>query len=155
GIPHDADGPVFREPWQAEPFAMTLALHERGVFSWGEWAAALAAEIKRAQAAGDPDTRDLLFALAQCAGKAGGGQRRDHAGRLASLSRRLGPRLRPHPARPADRVAARRFRLTSSPRRRGPIRRVLSIGCGVWVPGLASLARDDRTQNNPMRSLTA
>ena len=31
----------------------------------------------------------------------------------------------------------------SSPRRRGPIRRALSIGCGIWVPGLASLARDD------------
>ena len=61
GIPHDADGPVFREPWQAEAFAMTLALHERGVFSWGEWAAALAAEIKRAQAAGDPDTGETYY----------------------------------------------------------------------------------------------
>ncbi len=61
GIPHDADGPVFREPWQAEAFAMTLALHERGVFSWGEWAAALAVEIKRAQAAGDPDTGETYY----------------------------------------------------------------------------------------------
>ncbi len=33
--------------------------------------------------------------------------------------------------------------LLSSPRRRGPILRSLSIGYGVWVPGLASLARDD------------
>jgi len=55
-IPRDADGPVFREPWEAQAFAMTLALHERGVFTWPEWAAALAVEIKRAQAAGDPDT---------------------------------------------------------------------------------------------------
>ena len=34
GIPQDAAGPVFREPWEAQAFAMTLALHERGLFSW-------------------------------------------------------------------------------------------------------------------------
>jgi nitrile hydratase accessory protein len=62
GIPRDAEGPVFREPWEAQAFAMTLALHERGVFSWSEWAAALAAEIKRAQAAGDPDTGETYYA---------------------------------------------------------------------------------------------
>jgi nitrile hydratase accessory protein len=55
-IPRDADGPVFREPWEAQAFAMALALHGRGVFTWPEWAEALGAEIKRAQAAGDPDT---------------------------------------------------------------------------------------------------
>lgn len=56
GLPRDAEGPVFREPWEAQAFAMTLALQGRGVFTWAEWAAALGAEIKRAQAAGDPDT---------------------------------------------------------------------------------------------------
>jgi nitrile hydratase accessory protein len=61
GIPHDADGPVFREPWEAQAFAMTLVLHGRGLFTWPEWAAALAAEIKRAQAAGDPDTGDTYY----------------------------------------------------------------------------------------------
>ncbi len=61
GIPRDADGPVFREPWEAQAFAMALALHERGVFTWPEWAAALAAEIKRAQAAGDPDTGETYY----------------------------------------------------------------------------------------------
>ena len=60
-IPRDADGPVFREPWEAQAFAMTLALHERGLFSWKEWADALAAEIKRAQAAGDPDTGETYY----------------------------------------------------------------------------------------------
>ena len=30
GIPRDGDGPVFREPWEAQAFAMALALHERG-----------------------------------------------------------------------------------------------------------------------------
>jgi nitrile hydratase accessory protein len=61
GIPHDDDGPVFREPWEAQAFAMTLALHERGVFTWPEWAAALAQEIKRAQKAGDPDTGETYY----------------------------------------------------------------------------------------------
>lgn len=60
-IPRDADGPVFREPWEAQAFAMTLALHERGLFTWTEWAAALAAEIKRAQSAGDPDTGETYY----------------------------------------------------------------------------------------------
>ena len=60
-IPRDAEGPLFREPWEAQAFAMALALHERGVFTWGEWASALAAEIKRAQAAGDPDTGETYY----------------------------------------------------------------------------------------------
>jgi nitrile hydratase accessory protein len=55
-IPRDEAGPVFRAPWEAHAFAMALTLHERGVFTWTEWAATLADEIKRAQAAGDPDT---------------------------------------------------------------------------------------------------
>ncbi|MET0841203.1 MAG: nitrile hydratase accessory protein [Methyloceanibacter sp.] len=60
-IPRDEDGPVFREPWEAHAFAMALALHARGVFSWNEWAAALADQIKRAQAEGDPDTGETYY----------------------------------------------------------------------------------------------
>lgn len=45
-IPRDEDGPVFREPWEARAFAMAVSLHARGVFTWTEWAAALAREIK-------------------------------------------------------------------------------------------------------------
>ena len=60
-IPCDAEGPVFREPWEAQAFAMALMLHERGVFTWNEWAETLGAEIKRAQAAGDPDTGDTYY----------------------------------------------------------------------------------------------
>jgi nitrile hydratase accessory protein len=56
GIPREDHGPVFRAPWEAQAFAMALALNARGVFTWSEWAATLGAEIKRAQAAGDPDT---------------------------------------------------------------------------------------------------
>lgn len=61
GIPLDEEGPVFREPWEAHAFAMALTLHDRGVFTWPEWAAALAAEIKRAQANGDPDTGETYY----------------------------------------------------------------------------------------------
>jgi nitrile hydratase accessory protein len=61
GIPRDADGPVFREPWEAQAFAMALALHGRGLFSWSEWAASLADEIRRAQTAGDPDTGGTYY----------------------------------------------------------------------------------------------
>ena len=60
-IPCDAEGPVFREPWEAQAFAMALALHKRGLFTWPEWAATLGDEIKRAQAAGDPDTGNTYY----------------------------------------------------------------------------------------------
>jgi nitrile hydratase accessory protein len=61
GIPCDAEGPVFREPWEAQAFAMALALHARGLFTWNEWAASLADEIKRAQAGGDADTGETYY----------------------------------------------------------------------------------------------
>jgi len=60
-IPVDADGPVFREPWEAHAFAMALTLHARGLFTWTEWAAALADEIRRAQNAGDADTGETYY----------------------------------------------------------------------------------------------
>ena len=60
-IPRDSEGPVFREPWEAQAFAMALALQERGLFTWAEWAETLGAEIKRAQAAGDPDTGETYY----------------------------------------------------------------------------------------------
>jgi len=60
-IPQDNDGPVFREPWEAQAFAMTLTLYQRGLFTWDEWATALGSEIKRAQAAGDPDSGETYY----------------------------------------------------------------------------------------------
>ncbi len=54
-IPRGEDGgPVFREPWEAQAFALALAVHERGLFTWSEWAQALSQEIQRAEAEGDP-----------------------------------------------------------------------------------------------------
>jgi nitrile hydratase accessory protein len=61
GQPVDGDEPVFREPWEAQAFAMTVALHERGLFTWPEWADALARQIAAAQAAGDADLGDTYY----------------------------------------------------------------------------------------------
>jgi nitrile hydratase accessory protein len=61
-MPRDDHGsPVFREPWQAQAFAMAVRLHEAGHFTWPEWAEALAQQIQRAQAAGDPDLGDTYY----------------------------------------------------------------------------------------------
>jgi nitrile hydratase accessory protein len=60
-IPRDEDGPVFREPWEAEAFALAVSLNERGLFSWKEWAKILGEEIKKAQGAGDPDTGETYY----------------------------------------------------------------------------------------------
>ncbi|MGH7275492.1 MAG: nitrile hydratase accessory protein [Candidatus Rokuibacteriota bacterium] len=54
-IPKDDDGPVFGAPWEAQAFGMAVALHERGCFTWKEWAARLADEIAAAQARGEAD----------------------------------------------------------------------------------------------------
>ena len=62
GLPRDGEGtPVFREPWEAQAFAMAVRLHEAGHFTWPEWAAALSEQIRRAQAAGDPDLGDTYY----------------------------------------------------------------------------------------------
>jgi nitrile hydratase accessory protein len=55
------DEPIFSEPWQAQAFAMTLALHRQGLFTWPEWAEALAAAIAAAQAGGDADLGDTYY----------------------------------------------------------------------------------------------
>ena len=60
-IPRDEKGPVFREPWEAHAFAIALALYDKGLFGWTEWAAMLGEEIKKAQAAGDPDTGETYY----------------------------------------------------------------------------------------------
>jgi len=54
-LPRDDAGPVFRAPWEAQAFAMTVSLHGRGAFTWRDWADALAAELAAASARGEPD----------------------------------------------------------------------------------------------------
>jgi nitrile hydratase accessory protein len=60
-VPRDEYGPVFHAPWEAEAFALAVSLKERGLFTWTEWAATLGDEIKKAQAAGDPDTGETYY----------------------------------------------------------------------------------------------
>ncbi len=55
GLPRDAAGPVFAEPWQAQAFALALRLHAAGCFTWPEWAETLGAVLREATAAGQPD----------------------------------------------------------------------------------------------------
>jgi len=59
--PHDNDGPVFNEPWEAQAFGLVIALHQQGVFSWPEWAATLSSEIRAAQDSGDPDLGNTYY----------------------------------------------------------------------------------------------
>jgi nitrile hydratase accessory protein len=54
-LPQDEGGPVFAEPWQAQAFALAVKLCEQGHFTWKEWSAALADELKAAADRGDPD----------------------------------------------------------------------------------------------------
>src|SRR5436189_2422720 len=52
-LPRDDEGPVFRAPWEAQAFGMTLALYERGLFTWKEWADRLSREIATARDSDD------------------------------------------------------------------------------------------------------
>ena len=60
-LPRDGGEAVFAAPWQAQAFAMAVSLHQAGHFTWPEWAATLAAEIKAAQVGGDPDLGDSYY----------------------------------------------------------------------------------------------
>lgn len=57
-LPTGAGGPVFRHAWEVQAFAITVALHERRLFTWPEWSAALGREITKARQDGDPDMGD-------------------------------------------------------------------------------------------------
>lgn len=61
GLPRDGEGPVFGAPWQAQAFAMTLALYQRGLFTWPEWAQALAMQIAQAPAQPDEEAGSAYF----------------------------------------------------------------------------------------------
>ena len=54
-LPRDEGGPIFAEPWQAQAFALAVQLSAQGYFTWKEWSAALAEELKAAAQRGEPD----------------------------------------------------------------------------------------------------
>jgi nitrile hydratase accessory protein len=69
-IPRDLEGPVFREPWEAQAFALVVQLHQVGLFTWKEWADTLSGGIRAAGDRGEADTgadyyRHWLAALEQ------------------------------------------------------------------------------------------
>ena len=106
----DENGPVFREPWEAQAFALTVSLYRRGLFTWPEWAATLAEEIKRAQAGrrprpGDTYYRHWLAALERIVAEKGLSEEADLARYRAAWDHAAGA----HAARRADRPAAGRF----------------------------------------------
>jgi nitrile hydratase accessory protein len=60
-LPRDIEGPVFRAPWEAQAFALALVLHERGAFTWKEWAHVLAEVIAEVRQRGEPDTGEDYY----------------------------------------------------------------------------------------------
>jgi nitrile hydratase accessory protein len=54
-LPGDEGEPVFAEPWQATAFALAVRLSAQGHFTWKEWAAVLAEELKIDAERGEPD----------------------------------------------------------------------------------------------------
>jgi nitrile hydratase accessory protein len=52
-IARDAGAPVFHEPWEAQAFAMVVALHEAKLFAWSEWTTALSRHIQAARSESD------------------------------------------------------------------------------------------------------
>jgi nitrile hydratase accessory protein len=60
-LPRDGDEPVFAAPWQAQVFALAVELSEQGHFSWQEWAAALADEIKHHANASETDDGSTYY----------------------------------------------------------------------------------------------
>ena len=74
--PNAIEDRVFDAPWEAQAFAMTLALHERGAFSWNEWSEVLAGVIAEPRKRGEDDTgnhyyRHWLLALERIAVRKG------------------------------------------------------------------------------------
>jgi nitrile hydratase accessory protein len=60
-IPTDEKGPVFKEPWEAQAFALAVSLSEAGKFTWVEWTSVLSQEISAARARGEPDLGDTYY----------------------------------------------------------------------------------------------
>ena len=55
------DGPIFNEPWQAQAFALTVALHEQGHFSWAEWAACFSVALEEAKGTSPVNSQESYY----------------------------------------------------------------------------------------------
>jgi nitrile hydratase accessory protein len=54
----------FREPWEAQAFALAVELADKGVFEWREFSLALGAEIKATDAQGRDERYYALWLAA-------------------------------------------------------------------------------------------
>jgi nitrile hydratase accessory protein len=82
--PPDPNDPVFNEPWEAQAFAMVVKLHERGHFTWSEWAEVLGSEIKTSNA---PYYEHWLAALEKIVEAKGLMSRNERMGRVEAWDR--------------------------------------------------------------------
>lgn len=60
-LPRDDAGQVFKAPWEAQAFALVLALHQRGAFTWREWAQALGEVIAELRERGATDSGEDYY----------------------------------------------------------------------------------------------
>ena len=63
GSPDSIKEPVFSEPWEADTFAMLVALEKQNLISWSEWADELGAEIKGNSASVDTGAEYYVHVL--------------------------------------------------------------------------------------------
>ena len=76
GLPRNEEGPVFGEPWEAQAFALAVALHDAKLFAWSEWTTALSREIAASQGgARDSYYRCWLAALERLVAEKGAASR--------------------------------------------------------------------------------
>ena len=62
-LPKTINEPIFNEPWQAQAFALTVTVHQQGLFTWDEWATCLSEEIAADKASGGPEDGSNYYAL--------------------------------------------------------------------------------------------
>ena len=102
-IAGEGDGPIFNEAWEAEAFAIVVALHEAKLFTWSEWTATLGREIAaRVRVGRSRRGRFLLSPLARGAGADRRRQRRRQPRCSGVAQGGLGARGRIHSARAPD-----------------------------------------------------
>ena len=94
-IPQDDDGPVFREPWEAQAFALVLELYAKRRSPGPEWVRRLSAEIAAAKPRGEPDQGTAIIVTGWRRSRSGRRQGPDHGRGLATRRGGMG-RGRPH-----------------------------------------------------------
>ncbi len=53
--------PVFASPWEAHAFALTIKLHEEGLFSWSEWSRYLAEAVSATQTSSNAGDSEAYY----------------------------------------------------------------------------------------------